>query len=206
LSATSNTVERPADRPAGRGLVAALFVLLAYCWPVPAQLQTEGRFEVLSAYPTVRDGVYYVDAKILYDLPTTADEALRSGVTLTLELQIEVERLRRFPLPDKSIASLRQRYALQYHALSDRYIVQNLNSGEQETYSTLGAAEAALGEVHELPVIDAALIEPGAKHQISMRAVLDIRRLPVPLRLFAFIFDDWRVTSQWYRWRFERAN
>jgi hypothetical protein len=161
---------------------------------------------VLSAYPTERDGVYYVDAKILYDLPSTADEALRSGVTLTIELQIEVERLRRFWLPDKGIASLLQRYAITYHALSDRYIVENLNSGEQATYGTLGAAEAALGEVHDLPVIDVALIEPGVHHQISMRSVLDMKKLPVPLRLFAFMFDDWRVTSQWYRWRFDRAN
>src|SRR5262245_37240456 len=138
---------------AARRLACAILALLACGWSVVAPAQTEGRFEVLSAYPTERGGVYYVDAKILYELPTTADEALRSGVTLTLELQIEVERVRRFPLPDKGVASLLQRYALQYHALSDRYIVQNLNSGEQTTYSTIEAAEAALGEVHELPVI-----------------------------------------------------
>jgi len=190
---------------ARRRFVGAVLALLAVC-SVPLLAQVEGRFEVLSAYPTERGGVYYVDAKILYELPTTADEALRSGVTLTIELQIEVERLRRFPLPDKGVASLLQRYALQYHALSDRYIVQNLNSGEQATYATLAAAETALGEVHELPVLDVALIEPGERHQISMRAVLDIKKLPAPLRLFAFMFDDWRVTSQWYRWRFERAS
>jgi hypothetical protein len=191
---------------ADRRLICALFAVLASCFCAAGLAQTEGRFQVVSAYPTERGGVYYVDAKILYELPTTADEALRSGVTLTLEVQIEVERLRRFPMPDKGIASLRQRYALQYHALSDRYIVQNLNSGEQATFSTLGAAEAALGELHELPVIDVALLEPGVRHQISIRAVLDIRRLPVPLRLFAFFFEDWRVTSEWYRWRFERPD
>jgi hypothetical protein len=147
--------------------------------------------------------VYYLDAKILYDLPTTADEALRSGVTLTVEVQIEVERLRRFLLPDKGVASLLQRYALQYHALSDRYIVRNINSAEQATYPTLAAAEAALGNVQDLPVLDAALLEGGARHQISVRATLSIRRLPVPLRLFAVFFDDWRVESEWYRWRFQ---
>jgi hypothetical protein len=189
-----------------RRLVCATLALLGGCWSLPSLAQNEGRFEVLSAYPTERAGVYYVDAKILYDLPPTADEALRSGVTLTIELQIEVERLRRFPLPDKGIASLLQRYALTYHALSDRYIVENLNSGEQATYGTLEAAEAALGEVHDLPVIDVALIEPGVHHQISLRSVLDMKKLPVPLRLFAFLFDDWRVTSQWYRWRFDRAS
>jgi hypothetical protein len=191
---------------ADRRLVCVLLALLGSLSCALAFAQTEGRFQVVSAYPTERGGVYYVDAKILYELPTTADEALRSEVTLTLELQIEVERLRRFPMPDKGIASLRQRYALQYHALSDRYIVQNLNSGEQATYSTLGAAEAALGQVHELPVIDVALLEPGVRHQISIRAVLDMKRLPVPLRLFAFFFDDWRVASEWYRWRFERPS
>jgi hypothetical protein len=33
-----------------------------------------------------------------------------------------------------------------------------------------------------------------------------MKKLPVPLRLFAFMFDDWRVTSQWYSWRFDRAS
>jgi hypothetical protein len=187
-------------------LLRAVLVLAAWCCWAPAFAQTEGRFEVLSAYTSVREGVYYLDATIRYDLPATADEALRSGVTLTLEMQIEVERLRRFPLPDKGIASLLQRYALQYHALSDRYIVRNINSGEQATYATLAAAEAALGSVHDLPVLDATLLEPGARHQISVRAALNIRRLPVPLRLFAFFFDDWRVESEWYRWRFQPAS
>jgi hypothetical protein len=192
-----------AARHIDRRLSCALYALLACVCAAVAHAQQEGRFEVLSAYTNVRDGVYYLDAKILYDLPETADEALRSGVTLTLELQIEVERLRRFPMPDKGVASLLQRYALQYHALSDRYIVRNVNSGEQATYSTLAAAEAALGTVQNLPVLDAALLEPDARHQISVRATLDIRRLPVPLRLFAFFFEDWRVESEWYRWRFQ---
>ena len=52
-------------------------------------------------------------------------------------------------------------------------------------------------------MLDAALLEPDARHQISVRATLNIRRLPVPLRLFAFVFDDWRVESEWYRWRFQ---
>jgi hypothetical protein len=192
-----------AARYIDRRLSCALYALFACVWAAVANAQQEGRFEVLSAYTNLRDGVYYLDARILYDLPETADEALRSGVTLTLELQIEVERLRRFPLPDKSVASLLQRYALQYHALSDRYIVRNINSGEQATYATLAAAEAALGNVQNLPVLDASLLEPGARHQISVRATLDIRRLPVPLRLFAFFFEDWRVESEWYRWRFQ---
>jgi hypothetical protein len=188
------------------GLLRAVFVLLVGAWSPLAGAQTEGRFEVLSAYTNVRGGVYYLDARVLYDLPTSADEALRSGVTLTVEMEIEVERLRRFPLPDKGVASLLQRYALQYHALSDRYIVRNINSGEQSTFPTLAAAEAALGEVHDLPVLDTSLLESDSRYQISVRATLNIRRLPLPLRLFAFVLDDWRVESEWYRWRFQPEN
>lgn len=182
-------------------LACALLSLgIAAGWPSPAAADAKGRFEVSSAYTTLRDGVYYLNAQISYDLPPKAEEALESGVTLNLEVQIEVERSRRFRT-DKQIADLRQRYSIQYHALSERYIVRNLNSGEQTSFASLTAAEERLGVLSDIPVLDSALLTPGARHYISLRAVLDIRRLPVPLRLFAAFLDDWRVASKWFTWR-----
>jgi hypothetical protein len=47
--------------------------------------------------------------------------------------------VRRFWL-DAGIASLEQRYEVSYHALSQRYLVRNLNTGEQQDFGTLEAA------------------------------------------------------------------
>ncbi len=162
----------------------------------------EGRFEVRSATMDLIDRVYYLDARVQYRLSAEALEALEAGVALTIELQMEVNRRRRL-LPNQSVATLSQRYQLQYHALSNRYVLRNLNSGEQESFATLFAGLNQLGRVIDLPVIDAALLAPDQRYEFRLRAVLDTREFPGPLRLLAFWADGWRIESEWFRWRLE---
>ncbi|MGH8496829.1 MAG: DUF4390 domain-containing protein [Gammaproteobacteria bacterium] len=182
--------------PLGRAMLAASLLWLAGS---PAIAQEEGRFDIRSAYTSLNNGVFYLNARVEYRLSEAALEALESGVSLTLELQIEVSRRRRF-FVDPEVATLRQRYQLQFHALSQRYIVRNLNSGDQSSYATLFAALNAAGRVTDLPIIDAALLDSDDRYDVHLRAVLDIRDIPGPLRLLAFWIDDWSLASEWYTW------
>lgn len=159
----------------------------------------DGRFEVRSATARLSDGVYYVDARIDYRLSEKALEALQNGVALTMQLQIEVIRKRAF-LPDGLIAELRQDSTLTYEPLTQRYVVRNLNSGQQTSYATLFSALSSLGRVNGLPVIDAALLDPDARHRMRLRVVLDQDTLPGPLRLIAFWSSGFRLASDWYGW------
>lgn len=177
-------------------MLAAGLVMLSIA---PVAAQEAGRFDIRSAYTSLREGVYFLNARIEYRLSDQALAALESGVGLTLELQIEVSRRRRF-FTDPEIATLRQRYHLQFHALSQRYVVRNLNSGEQASFSTLFAALNSAGRVTDLPIIDAALLDRDDRYEVHLRAVLDIREIPGPLRLLAFWLDDWRLASEWYTW------
>jgi hypothetical protein len=159
-----------------------------------------GRFEIRSASTELRAGVYYLNAAIAYRLSSEARNALQSGVPLTIRLDVEVINSRRFWF-DNDVASLRQRYQLEYHALSERYIVVNLNSGDQRSFASLFAALASLGRVEELPLLDAALLPPDHEYYMRLRAVLDVEQLPGPLRLLAFWRRDYSIGSGWYRWR-----
>ena len=188
-----------ARRRAGPGrcarLVAGFCLLILSChvWA------NGGRFEVRSATSGLRDDVYYLTARIDYRLSDKALEALESGVELTFELQIEVTRNRTL-LPDDDIASLRQAYALSFQPLSERYVVKNVNSGDQESFATLFSALTAMGRVNELPIIDATLLEKRGRYDIRLRAVLDQNTLPGPLRLFSFWGNSFRLESKWYSW------
>jgi len=193
----------PGPRAYLRRLLPALLLVMVSVWAVPVASGAEGRFEVRSAEAELIDGVYYLDARVQYRLSADALDALEAGVALTLELQIEVNRQRRL-LPDQNVAQLTQAYQLQYHALSDRYVVRNLNTGEQESFATLFAALNQLGRIVDLPLIDAALLDDGARYRARMRAVLDTRAFPGPLRLLVFWADGWRIESDWYSWRLER--
>jgi hypothetical protein len=157
------------------------------------------RFEIRSAYAELEEAVYFLHARINYPLSKQALEALQSGVALNFLLRIEVNRVRRF-IPDSTVASLLQRYQLRFNALTSRYVVHNLNSGGQQSFSSLDAALSFLGRVSNLPILDKALLEPGRRYILRLEAELDIKRLPGPIQLLAFWLDDWRMTSEWYTW------
>ena len=166
----------------------------------PAQIADDpGHFEVRRAAVELRDGVYFLDALIDYTLSSEARDALQSGVPLTIRLEVEIVHGRRFWF-DNELASLQQRYQLEYHALSERYIVQSVNSGDQESFATLFAALNYLGQIEHLPLIDAALVENSRDYDVRLRAVLDVEQFPGPLRLLAFWRRDWSLASEWHRW------
>jgi hypothetical protein len=189
-----------AEGTAGR--LCALLVLLACLAWQPAAAQEGGSVSVRSADSRLVDGVHRVDARLQYVLSDEALDALESGVPINVELQFEVIQDRRFWL-DKVAAELSVNYQLLYNALSRRYVVRNLNTGEQDSYATLYSALNNLGRIISLPVIDEALLRDDRGHRIRMRAVVDVKDYPAALRLIAFWRDDWRITSDWYAWRLE---
>jgi hypothetical protein len=181
------------------GAVAQNFV--AEPGSVPAA-DDPGHFEIQAAGTEIRNGVYFVNASVAYRLSTDAREALHAGVPLGIRLDVEIIHPRRWWF-DNENAALLQSYQLEYHALSERYIVLNVNSGEQASFGSLFAALESLGRVEGLPLIDAAVLEEGRSYDVRLRAVLDQEQFPGPLRLLAFWRRDWSIASEWYRWRLQ---
>ncbi len=188
--------------PIARVLLGAL---AAFAIGAAAQdVQRDGYFNVRSASLTLNDdGVHELDARLQLLLSEEANDALTSGVPLTIELQLEMIRVRRF-IPDALSAELVLQYELEYRPLSQRYIVRNLNSGEQESFATLYSALNNLGRVQSVPVIDDALLEPDSGYRIRLRSLLSLRQYPAPLRMLFFWRSQWQLASEWYEWRLER--
>jgi hypothetical protein len=157
------------------------------------------QFRVIHARTVLVDQVYRLEAKLGYRFSAEALDALKNGVPLFLVLDIEVYQPRRY-LWENVLADLKQRYQIQYHALSDKYLLRNLNSGSQATFTGLDDALAWLGGIGEIPIIDAHLLSPGERYMVRVRSRLDIDKLPVPLRLEAYISSEWWLTSGWYSW------
>jgi hypothetical protein len=166
-------------------------------------IEREGYFEVRSASTEQQGGVHTLDARLQLVLSSEALAALESGVTLTIEIQLQVIRVKRF-LIDAVDAELAVRYELEYRPLSQRYIVKNLNSGDQDTFATLYSALNSLGRVQGLPVIDDALLLPDRSYRLRLRAMLNTQQYPAPLRLLFFWRGQWQLQSEWFEWSLER--
>ena len=200
----------PAAFPASRGPLCGRFAVLALAMLAAAAALADGgtiedgaRFEVRSAFLEPAEHVYQLTAVLDLAPSRSAEQALREGVPVLLELDISVDRKRRY-LPDVQVGSIVQRWQIHYHALSERYLVNNLNSGQQTSYSSLGAALAALSEVRGLPVIDEALLDAGNRYEASVRAITAIESgLPNALRAMMF-WVDWKRSTDWYTWTVQR--
>lgn len=166
-------------------------------------VEREGYFEVRSATTEIYAGVLTLDARLQLVLSSEALAALESNVTLTIELQIQVIRVRRW-IADDMEAELAVRYELEYRPFSQRYIVRNLNSGEQDSFATLYSALNSLGRVQGLPIIDDALLEPGREYRLRVRANLNTQQYPATLRLLFFWRGQWQLQSEWFEWLLER--
>ena len=175
------------------GLLCFLATTTAFAAPRESELLIRG------AQAAVDEDTLELDTQLYLQLPKGALKAIDGGLSLHLTYQIEVSRVRRW-LPDADIASIEQEFELTYHALSQRYLVRNLNTGEQQDFGTLDAALARISEVKGLPVLDASLLPPGPEYEGRVRAVLDMASAEDAFGWLLFWTDDWSAASDWYTW------
>jgi hypothetical protein len=147
----------------------------------------------------LRDQTWYLSARIDYQLNRQMLEALQNGIRLTFSLQVEVKETRNW-LPDSEIVTLQRDYELSWQPLSRSYLVRNTGNDEQTAHTTLFAALHELGAIADLPLVDSSLLDPQARHEVSLRALLDQQSLPGPLRMLAFWNDDFSLESDWHQW------
>ena len=181
--------------PAGLWCIALLW--LGGMLALDAQA-AEGRFEIRNAFAQPVDGVWQLSAIVDLSLSDAALDALAEGIPLTLVLDIVVTRERRF-LPDEDVAELQQRWRLEYDALSERYVVVNLNSRAQATYPSLAEALDDLSRIDALPLIDEDLLVAGSRHDISLQASVEIGGISTAVKILVF-WREWSRSTEWYTW------
>jgi hypothetical protein len=182
-----------------RGWLTTLGVLALAAAPGAGQTEAlDGVLEVRSAYVNIDHGVFLLHARVEYPQGPAIRNALRDGITLDFDLDVRIERERRLWF-NADIVDLTLHRELTYHAVSDRYVVRDVRSGDQETFASLEEALGYLGRVDAWPI----LVEPqldGGNYTISVRAGVRRGRMPASLRALLFWTDDWARQSEWYTW------
>lgn len=185
--------------------VLAIIAGMVAFGPASAQQlpERQGFFDIRSAATVLNEGVHELEARLQLILSDDALEALNSGVPLTIALDFEVIRVRGLWL-DSLDATLTFTYELEYRPLSQRYIVRNINSGNQESFATLYSALNNLGRIQGLPVVDDALLDSESRYRLRLRARLSTKQYPAALRLLFFWRSQWQLESDWYEWTLAR--
>ena len=144
---------------------------------------------------------YQIDTEIDYQLSPVAKEALEKGIPLTWDIRIEI-RHTGF-LWTHVIYKKKLRHTLQYHALLKQYEVKTGNQS-QEMFLTLGAALNFMSLPRDQDRIDPALFEKNQRYTLAVRSRFNRELLPVPLRPFTYIHQEWFLSSPWFIWPIQK--
>lgn len=179
------------------GVLGLLFLALTVSRPVMAKA-----FEVEGLTARAVEGVYLMDADILYQFSDEALEALENGVPLTLEVHIQLRREGAW-IWESDLLDVRLRYRLLHQALHGLYQVSDLANGTQQYFATRKAALTALGRIRDVQLISVEKLQRGERYKLSLRSSLDIEALPLPLRPLAYLSPAWNLSSEWSIWRLQ---
>ena len=163
----------------------------------------DGVLEVQSAFVNLADGVYQLHARVKYPANDETVAALREGVSLSYDLDVEVARSRRFWF-DAGLTTVTLRRELTFHAVSERYVVREPRSGAQSSFATLEEALDSLGTVDGWPILVASQVPRDADCIVSVRASVRRGKLTDALRVILFWNDGWQRGSEWYSWSLPR--
>ena len=179
-------------------LLAAACAIGLAVWSLSIADALDGVLEVRSAYVNIEKGVFLLHARVEYPVSPAIRNALRDGVSLTFDVDARVDRERHLWF-NANVVDVTLRRELTYHAVSDRYLVRDTRTRDQESFPTLDEALDYLGKVNAWPI----LVEPqldGGSYTISVRAGMRRGHLPASLRAILFWTDDWARESEWYTW------
>ena len=174
------------------------FALLLFLSSIAAVQATT--FNILSAHVTKIGNGHVLNATIDYPLSPRVIEALDNGVPIVffqeLELIDSTPLLGQYWQWEETLWSTEIRYELRYHALSEQYILQDIDTGQQRHFPELQDALHALGKIQNLTLPPKHLTD--TNHLILLlRSGIDLYSLPTPMRPGALISSKWQLTSPW---------
>ncbi len=173
-------------------------LLISWCCPV---LANQFGVKVRHVKLVDNDQGYRVDAEIDYQLSPLAREALEKGVPLSWNVRVEIRRPGLLWTP--VIYKQKLRYTLQYHALLKQYEVKAPDN-HLEMFLTLNAALNFMSIPKQNELIDKQLIAPEQRYQLAIRSQFHRESLPAPLRPFAYLNQQWFLSSPWFIWPIQK--
>jgi len=141
-----------------------------------------------------------VSAAMDLDLSASAEDALTSGIPLTILIEFRLNRLRPL-LWNETLGKWTLRAEIRYHALSGLYVVVLQRRGEPRLFSSQRVALQYVGTLDRISLpLPAGAAQAGDELRLGLRVRMDREALPVPLRPLAYLSPQWWLNSSWTQW------
>lgn len=134
-----------------------------------------------------------------FSLSKEALDAIDNGLPLSMTTELKIVNPSKWFLDD-TVWSASYHQQIQYHALSQQYLVKNMQSDYAKAFLTKSAALAALGRISDLSLTEKVKFHAAKKYELKVRSRIDINALPTPLRPLAYLSDGWKLRSEWKIW------
>ncbi|MCG8325539.1 MAG: DUF4390 domain-containing protein [Thiotrichales bacterium] len=142
------------------------------------------------------DGKFLLNARVSYAFSREVLDAIEHGVALYFNVHV-ITSIQRKLLWDKTISTDTLNYRLEYHPLSQRYLLTEYEKLKRYDYISLDAALNSMGSIKEYLIADRKTLLPDEKYITRIRVMLDNKSLPAPLRPLSFLSSDWQLSSSW---------
>ena len=174
-------------------------LLIAIAWCLFLE-PVYGDFVVEDVQANLIQQELHVSTKINLSLSEQAELAVENGVPLVVLTEIML--LKDGIFWNRTLLKYKNGQRLRYHSLSDRYVVEDLDVEEIDTYGSVTEALQSMGALRSLVLALPERIEKDStQYTLSVRSRLDINKLPAALRPLAFFSPSWRLTSDWTSWQ-----
>ena len=155
-------------------------------------------FEVSGLGATITSDEARVSSQLDIRLSDAAQLALERGIPLTLRVHFRARK--DSWLPGSTVAVAEHVYKMSYLPLSEHYALTDMVTGDQQTFPRLRYLVSSLQAQEQVMSLEN--LSPG-NYRIEVRAELDLRKLPAPMRLPARIAPEWRLSTDWSSWLFD---
>jgi uncharacterized protein DUF4390 len=182
-----------------RRWLIVLVALVGAAAGMAVHAQDEGRFEVRNAYVELVNDAWLLDVRLDLALADAARQAFEEGVPLVLALEIEGAVDRRL-LPDETVISLTRKWQIAYDAISQRFVVTDVKSGEHVSHASQAEALEALARISGITISDTETLPVGGRFDMRVRATVEIGDLPAAVRMLLF-WRGWSRSTEWYAWK-----
>lgn len=189
-------------RPSAARCTCLLGLLLAL-----AVSTARAEFLVQDVQAQLSEEALLLNTRIELALTPKTEEALAKGIPLDVNIEVQLIR-RRTLMWDKRVAGWVLRRRIQYHALSNQYLVSGLHPDVYDlaSFDSLAAALRHIGTLQDtsLPIGKKKNISNDGEYSLEVRAFLDLEALPSLLRPVAYTSPSWHLNSGWTTWIVQR--